>query len=300
MTPNKPPQRVMTPEQLKALLTNGLDAVEYVWDLIRLDNLPYKIVSHEGQFILVDCVVGAEQWLKKFITSDKEMLVMKDDAMKLAKTSDEVLITGETGTGKELIARAMIGDRIGLFKRINCAAMPESLIESELFGHDRGAFTGAVGAKAGMMEEAKNGVLFLDEVGDLPLMVQAKLLNALQPIDGKRYIRRVGSNEEREITCRFVCATHKDIKKMVNDGMFRKDLYARMSTFELHLSPLRERVGDMLPIVEEIGEQLKIKQKVGEFWSKYGSDITNGKIGTDLNVRSLEKMLKRYNVLGKI
>jgi transcriptional regulator with PAS, ATPase and Fis domain len=288
-----------TEEGLRLLLANGL--VDHTQQTIDIWSLPFKIVTKDGVPTLQDSVVGAELWLKKFITQDPEMLQMKDDALKLSKIDDEVLILGETGTGKELIARAMIGDRQGSFYRINCAAMPKDLIESELFGHKIGAFTDAKSTKKGLMEVAKDGVLFLDEIGDLPLETQAKMLNALQPIDGKRYIRPVGSNEEIEINCRVVCATHRDLKSMCKDKLFRIDLYARISTFELHITPISNRKKDIEPIIKEIGFLLKKEKQAQAFLeSKYMDDIMNDQVDLSLNVRSLEQAVKRFSVLGRV
>jgi|ERR1700722_246139 len=279
---------------LQTFLDNGM--IEVVQNILNLNpDLKYKIENGK----LLDSVTGAALWLKKFITEDADCITLKQDAMKLAKVDDEVLITGETGTGKEIIARAMIGDREGDFKRVNCAAMPEALIEAELFGSVAGAYTGSTGAKKGMILSANNGVMFLDEVGDLPLSIQAKLLNVLQPIEGKRFIRPVGSTEEKEITCRFVCATHRNLLDMVKAGAFRLDLYARISTFELHIKPLRERKADIIPIVIALGELLKINTKV--FLEKYTEDIIyDSSFDLSLNVRSIERAIKRFSVLGKI
>ncbi len=283
---------------LRLMLDNNL--ITAAQNLIDIWQLQLKIVIKDGKPILEDMVKGAELWLKKFITEDKETIEMKNEARKLSKIDDEVLILGETGTGKELIARAMIGDRDEPFKRINCAAMPKELIESELFGHKAGAFTGAASTKQGLMLAAKGGVLFLDEVGDLPLDTQAKILNALQPIEGKRYIRPVGSNEEVEISCRIVCATHRDLKDMVKQGLFRMDLYARVSTFVLSIKPLRNRKEDIIPIVKEIGFLLKKEQKAQEFLDKYMENIMNDSVDLSLNVRSLEQYVKRFAILGRI
>jgi len=222
------------------------------------------------------------------------------DALKLSQIEDEVLILGETGTGKELIARSLIGDRKGGFYRVNCAAMPSNLIESELFGHKIGAFTDAKSSKKGLFEIAKDGVLFLDEIGDLPLDTQAKVLNALQPIDGKRYIRPVGSNDEVEINCRVVCATHRNLEEMIENKLFRMDLYARISTFILSIKPLRNRKCDVVPIVKELGFILKKELKAQEFIDKYIEDIMNDKLSLRLNVRSLEQSVKRFSTLGKV
>lgn len=281
-----------TEKTLRSLIDNGL--VEAVQQYLNIyPELKFKIEN--GQ--LVDCVTGAELWLKKFITQDEDMRVLKADAMKLASVDDEVLILGETGTGKELIAKSMLGDRKGLFLPINCAGLPAELMESELFGHKAGAFTGATSTKNGILTDAIDGVVFLDEIGELPLQVQGKLLRALQ----EKKIRRVGENEERGIRCRFVCATHRDLDAMILSGHFRKDLYARISTFMLRIKPLKERKGDIAPIVEALGEQFKIdKKKVAEFLMRYKEPFINDEIDLSLNVRSLEQALKRYNVLNKI
>jgi len=294
ITKNSPLPRALPSEaNLKMLLANGM--VEAVQQLLDTNpELKYKIEN--GQ--LVDSVTGAALWLKKFITVDDETIAMKSDAMKLSKIEDEILITGETGTGKEIIARSMIGDRLGQFTRINCAAMPEGLIESELFGSVSGAYTGSTGKKNGMLVTAKDGVMFLDEIGDLPLSVQAKLLSVLQPIDGKRYIRPVGGTEEKEITCRFVCATHRNLKEMVEKSLFRHDLYARISTFELHIHPLSKRKCDVVPIIAALGELLKMQKAASELIELYKKDEIE--LDLSMNVRSLERSLKRFNVLSRV
>ena len=287
----KPPEE----SSLRLMLANNLD--EGVQQLIDVHHMEFRIEKDkDGNSILVDSIKGADLWLKRFVTEDEETIQMKSDARLLSKVDDEVLITGETGTGKEIIARSMIGNRDGLFIAVNCAGLPESLIESELFGHEIGAFTGAVKSKKCMMKVAADGVLFLDEIGELPLNVQGKLLRALQ----EKVIRPVGANEETQISCRFVCATHRDLKEMVEKQLFRQDLYARISTFELHIKPLRNRKIDVVPIIKAIGKTLKMDSKIGEFLWKYADAIANDSIDLSLNVRSLEQTLKRYNVLGRV
>lgn len=288
----QPPQRTIpTEQQLKTLMDAKLfDAVQQLLDCN--PELKYKIDNG----VLVDNVTGAELWLKKFITSDDDMILLKREAMKLSDVPDEVLITGETGTGKEIIARSMIGNRTGRFIPVNCAGLPEHLIESELFGHRAGSFTGAIKDKIGMMEAAKDGVLFLDEIGELPLSMQGKLLRSLQ----EKSIRRVGDNEERDINCKFVCATHRDLNAMIINETFRRDLFARISTFVLHIKPIRERKKDIEPLVMYICEKLKIN-KCREFLDKYGDDLMNDQgLDLSLNVRSLEMYVKRFNLLGRV
>ena len=190
---------------------------------------------------------GTEFWLSRFITRSSSMMTMKDNVRKLAPLSDVVLIQGDSGTGKELIARALHGERKGKFIPVNCAGFPEQLIESELFGHAKGAFTGADKDKQGLLAEAKDGTLFLDEIGDLSFVLQAKLLRAIQ----ENKIRRVGDNNEQPITCRFVCATHHKLVDLVKANKFRDDLYWRISTFTLEIRPLKSRPDDIEPIIKE-------------------------------------------------
>ncbi|MBV4535965.1 MULTISPECIES: sigma-54 interaction domain-containing protein [Pseudomonas] len=165
----------------------------------------------------------------------------------VAPSEASVLIIGETGTGKELVARHihnLSGRRNGPFVAVNCGAFSESLVEAELFGHDKGAFTGALAAKAGWFEEANGGTLFLDEIGDLPLPIQVKLLRVLQ----EREVVRLGSRKSIPINVRVLAATNVQLEKAINAGHFREDLYYRLNVVTLSLHPLRERPGDILPL----------------------------------------------------
>lgn len=163
---------------------------------------------------------------------------------KVAPTNSTVLILGETGTGKELVARAVHDQSLRAeepFVPVNCGALPENLIESELFGHRRGSFTGAEEHRVGLFEVASGGTLFLDEIGELPKPMQAKLLRVLESGE----VRRVGDNDAFRVDVRIVCATHRNLADMVAEGSFREDLMFRINTFEIHLPPLRERVDDI-------------------------------------------------------
>ncbi len=169
---------------------------------------------------------------------------------KVAPTDATVLIAGESGTGKELVARALherSGRSSAPMISMNCAAIPANLVESELFGHEKGSFTGAVGSQEGVIEAADGGTLFLDEIGELPLEAQARLLRVLQ--DGE--IRRVGAARTKRVDVRLLAATHRDLPKMVAEGAFREDLYFRLHVMEIQLPPLRAR-GDDIPALAEV------------------------------------------------
>lgn len=164
---------------------------------------------------------------------------------KVAPTGTTVLVQGESGTGKELVARALhlLSPRATKpLISVNCAAIPESLIESELFGHERGAFTGAVSARTGLIEAADGGSLFLDEIGELPAEAQARLLRVLQESE----IRKVGSTQSRKVNVRMIAATHRNLKTMTRTGEFREDLYYRLNVMQIRIPPLRERQSDIL------------------------------------------------------
>ena len=180
----------------------------------------------------------------ELVGSSPELLEVFKTVGRIGPSPATVLVTGESGTGKELVARAVhrVSPRAaGPFVAVNCAAIPEDLLESELFGHERGAFTGAVARKVGRFERAHGGTLFLDEIGDMSLVLQAKILRALQ----EREIERVGGEERIRLDVRVVAATHRDLPTLIADGDFREDLFYRLAVVRLHLPPLRERPGDV-------------------------------------------------------
>jgi DNA-binding NtrC family response regulator len=181
---------------------------------------------------------------------------------RLAEETLPVLVRGETGTGKEMIARGLhvLGRRRDkAFLTINCAELPESILESELFGYARGAFTGASGDRTGLFEAAGEGTVFLDEIGELPIAAQAKLLRVLED----HRVRRLGSSQARPLSCRIVAATNRDLPREVNHGRFRADLFYRLRGVEVHLRPLRERRDDILPLAEIFAARAGLRFRTG-------------------------------------
>jgi two-component system response regulator PilR (NtrC family) len=191
------------------------------------------------------------------------MRAVFDTIERIGRTSSTVLISGESGTGKGLIARAIhrSSPRAARpFVALNCGALPEALLESELFGHEKGAFTGAVREKKGLFREADGGTLFLDEIGETSLAMQVKLLQVLQD----RVVRRVGGNFEEPIDVRIICATNKDLARKVADRSFREDLYYRIAVIPLLIPPLRERREDIPPLVRHFLRKVALEQRIPE------------------------------------
>lgn len=188
---------------------------------------------------------------RRLIGSSKAMSDVLQLIRKVAPTQSTVLIRGETGCGKELVARGVHDESLRkdkAFVAVNCGALPEHLIESELFGHKKGSFTGADSQREGLFEVANGGSIFLDEIGELPLSMQAKLLRVLESGD----IRRVGDNQTLHVDVRVICATHRDLDSMVESGTFREDLMFRINTFEIHVPALRERMEDVMPLARHL------------------------------------------------
>ena len=193
--------------------------------------------------------VEARELFPKIIGHSRAMRGILSQIMKVAPTESTVLISGDSGTGKELVATSIHQHSLRKEKplvKLNCVAIPEGLLESELFGHEKGAFTGAVSRKLGKFELADGGTLFLDEIGDMPLNTQAKVLRALQ----EREIERVGGASPIKIDVRFIAATNKNLEEMVREGTFREDLYYRLNVFSLYLPPLAERKEDISALVQ--------------------------------------------------
>ena len=258
-------------------------------------NAGLKSIAAERGIVVASSAL--KQAANEFVTLDEDMRDMLNTAQQLAEYQHPVLILGETGTGKELIARVLHGNRNTIeamrnrgirrdcFYPINCSGIPNELFESLLFGHKKGSFSGAFSDELGILRAAANGTAFLDEVGDLPLAQQTKLLRVIQT----SRVRPVGDTNEYTINCRFVFATNKEPRELVRAKAFRADLYYRISTFVLRTKPLRERECDIEAIVKRICARERV-------------DIPAGPIPpaayADGNVRSLTNWILRRELVG--
>jgi two-component system NtrC family response regulator len=232
-----------------------------------------------------DSIVGNSEKLREVL----------DMAGRVAASDATVLITGESGTGKELLAKGVHYNSLradGPFVAVNCAAIPENLIESELFGHVKGSFTGAIRDKEGKFELADGGTLFLDEIGDLRIDLQAKILRALQ----ERHVDRVGGVAPIPVDVRVIAATNKDIERSVKEGSFREDLYYRLSVIPLRMPPLRERKDDILLLVDHFVKKFNPSRDVSV--TREALDVLTA-YGWPGNVRELENAIERASVLKR-
>ncbi len=246
---------------------------------------------------LADGVAGTAA-LGGMITAAPEMLKVTRTIERVAPADVSVMLLGASGTGKELLARGLheaSGRRKGAFIAINCAAIPENLLESELFGHEKGAFTGAVKTTEGKIEQAQGGTLFLDEVGDIPLPLQVKLLRFLQ----ERVIERIGGRKPIAVDTRIVCATHQDVDAMIADGRFRDDLYYRLAEIVVRIPSLAERTGDAGLLARHF-----LKKYAKAMNSGVTSIAPDARAAIDAwgwpgNVRELENRMKRAVIMAE-
>jgi len=253
--------------EVPVLIMTSYASLRSAVDSMRMGAVDYiaKPFDHDEMVAAVKRVIGkaqdAARQKSKSRTSSHAIngmigssAVMKDlynRIHKAAPTNATVLVHGETGTGKELVARAIHEESKRRDKpviSVNCAAIPDTLIESELFGHEKGAFTGAASTREGLVAAADGGTLFLDEIGELPLEAQARLLRVLQ--EGE--VRPIGSVESRKVDVRLIAATHRDLRKLANEGKFREDLFYRINVLQLTLPPLRERARDIIALAEAL------------------------------------------------
>ena len=257
-----------------------------------------KPVDHDELRTLLQKALSQSQaaqpgdWAKDIITRSPEMLNVLDQAFRIAKREVSVLISGASGTGKELLANAIhkASNRSDKpFVAINCGALPENLLESELFGHAKGAFTGAVAAHPGLFREADGGTLFLDEIGDMPMTLQVKLLRALQ----ERQIRPVGSSKHVDIDVRIISATHKDLHKEMEESTFREDLYYRLNVVNLKLPSLKSRSEDIPLLARSLLQQSA--QRHGVNVSQFSDDAMQQLVTSSWpgNVRQLVNVVEQ-------
>lgn len=234
---------------------------------------------------------------RAFIGESLQIRKIKDTIYRIAQTNSSVLITGESGTGKEVVARTIHEQSpvsSGPFVAINIGGVPENLLESELFGYEKGAFTGAVSRKSGMFELANGGTLFLDEIGDMPFSLQVKILRVLQ----EKCISRLGGTEPLPINARIVCATNKDLEQMVRDGKFREDLFFRLNVVRIHIPPLRERKDDIPLLAAWIIK--KLNANMGRHFSGLTPEAMEKLKSYDFygNIRELENILERAAIFS--
>ena len=260
-------------------------------------NKALMIIGLENRIRLLEQQVDRYQ-IGELITRSKKMTDLLEFANQVAGTSATIMIYGETGTGKELIA-ALIHKESSRAKKpfvpIDCTSLPENLLESELFGHERGAFTGAVGLKKGLFEVAHEGTVFLDEIGELPLILQAKILRVLET---KRF-RRVGSEKYLETDVRIVAATNRDLKTLIDEQRFRSDLYYRLNVVPIYLPPLRERKEDIFPLIEYFVQFFN--KKIGRNISNVSNEALKLLIDYEWpgNIRELKNVIEHMVIIGK-
>ncbi|WP_457638971.1 sigma-54 interaction domain-containing protein [Persephonella sp.] len=288
---------------MRVMSKNYFEYIEYPFTEKEIKALKEKISmkeKNEEEIIYFRSTGNSEgllcQYLCSIIGSSPQLKEICRLAGEVAPTDIPVLITGETGTGKELLARGIwkLSKRADKpFVAINCAAIPENLIESELFGYEKGAFTGAEKSKPGKFELADGGTIFLDEVGELPLSAQSKLLRVLQ--EGTFY--RLGGSKEVKVDVRVMAATNRDLEKMVEEGKFREDLYYRLNFIHIHLPPLRERREDIPYIVECIVNRYnkKLNKNIIGATSRYMEKLIGQR--WDGNIRELENVVVRSMIL---
>lgn len=267
-------------DELKVVAKRALEKTELV------DENIYLRKSLEERFTF-DNIVGRSPKMQEIFSLIRRM----------AKTISTVLIYGESGTGKELIARAIHheSDRSQRrFLSINCGALPENLLESELFGHERGAFTGAIKEKKGMFQEASGGTLFLDEIGEMQVGMQVKLLRALQ----ERSVRKVGGNREEPVDVRIIAATNRDLEARIVEGSFREDLFYRINVLPIHLPPLRHRRDDIPLLVDFFLDKLSDRLSIESPRISLEAMEVLERYDWPGNVRELENMLERVLALS--
>jgi DNA-binding NtrC family response regulator len=285
---------------IEAMKLGALDYLQKPFEVDELLALVRHALDHqrlrsERQYLISERNADFNHY--GIVGRSRGMQAVIERAELVAETKSTVLITGETGTGKEMVARAIhhhSAQRDMPLIKVNCAAIPETLLESELFGHVRGAFTGATTTKRGKFALANGGTIFLDEIGTMTPALQAKLLRVLQ----EREFEPLGAERTERVDVRVIAATNRDLKKMVSDGTFQEDLYYRLNVIPIEIPPLRERRDDIPPLVEHFVE--KHKQRTGKRIEAVDNDVLNAlqKYDWPGNVRELENTIERAVVLA--
>jgi DNA-binding NtrC family response regulator len=287
---------------VKAMHLGAFDYISKPVDLDELDLMIERIIEHKNlksENRLLKTQLQEKYKISSMVSQSQKMEEVINVAARVAESKANVLITGENGTGKEVLAKGihyLSSRRDAPFVAVNVPALTETLLESELFGHEKGAFTGADKTKKGRFEIAHGGTIFLDEVGDIPQSIQVKLLRVLQ----EHQFERVGGNEKIEVDVRIIAATNKDLEQKIKGGSFREDLYYRLNVVSIKIPPLRERKEDILPMVESFiekyckennkKEKLEISKEAADVLMKYNYPG---------NVRELENTIERAVVLTR-
>ena len=281
-----------------------LGAFDYLTKPFNLDELiiviekALSVSKLQKENVMLKMQLKKKYNFKGLIGDSPRMQVVYELIEKIADTDSTVLITGESGTGKELIAKTIHYNNIsragGPFVPLNCAAIPKDLLESELFGHEKGAFTGAINTRVGRFELAQGGTLFLDEVGELDPSLQVKLLRVLQ----EREFERVGGVKTIKVDVRILAATNKDLDKATKDGLFREDLFYRLNVIPLHLPPLRSRIEDITLLMAHFIQEFCHKRKREPFTFSPDAMECLIKYSWPGNVRELENLVERLTILA--
>ncbi len=273
-------------------LTKPIDIEELI---LRLNHIVEKRRMETELRILKEEL--AEKYSLDFVFESGAMKEIMDMVRRVASTPATVLITGESGTGKEVLARIIhhLSGRSGRFVAVACPSIPETLLEAELFGYERGAFTGATTSKPGKFELAHRGTIFLDEIGEMPLFAQAKLLRVLQ----EHEIERLGGTRPKKVDVRVIAATNRDLEKLVAEGKFRADLFYRLNVVHIHIPPLRERREDILPLANYFLK--KFTKNMHKQIEGFSRQAVEQLIAYDWpgNVRELENAIERAVVLAR-
>jgi DNA-binding NtrC family response regulator len=286
---------------ISAIREGAYDYIEKPFCPEKVELLIKNLVSHQNlieENISLRRKIEDRYLFEGIIAKSSTMLRIFDLIKTVAPTTATVLISGKTGTGKEIVARAIHHQsprRSKPFLAVSCASLPESLLESELFGHEKGSFTGAVERKKGKFEAAHNGTLFLDEIGEIDANTQIHLLRALE----EKKVTRVGGNEEIEVDVRLVAATNKDLRAMVKQGSFREDLFYRLNVVSIQLPPLAERKEDILPLAEHFLR--KFSKENNKALKNFSAEVIEFMMNYSWpgNVRELENMIEHSVILSK-